>query len=131
MSTGGTSYAGGNGSGALVVCNTGALAASYTQASSITGGKGYAWDSGSNTYYFAGGGAGTTGGNTSYCRIGSSGTQTKGGDGSGGLLVLYANNIQNDGQIVSNGSAGAGGSCYLPGSYRGAAGGRRFRTEDL
>ena len=129
-STGGTSYAGGNGTGGLVRCNSSAVSTSYTQASSTTGGNGTAYDSGNATYYFAGGGAGTIGGSTGYCRIGSSGTQTKAEDGTGGLLILYANKMQNDGKIVSNGSAGAGGACYLPGNYRGAVGGRRIWPED-
>ena len=122
-SSGGTSYSGGNGTGGMVRCNTSALSASATQASSTNGGAGSAYDGGSNTYYFAGGGAGTRGGNSSYCRIGNGNTQTKGADGTGGLLMLYANNLTNDGKIVSNGSSGAGAWCNLPGSYRGAVGG--------
>ena len=122
-STGGTSYAGGNASGGMVRCNSAALAASYTQASATAGGNGYAYDAGSNTYYFAGGGAGITGGTSSYCRLGSSNTETKAQNGTGGLLILYANSLENDGTISSNGLNGAGASCYLPGSYRGAVGG--------
>lgn len=68
-STGGNSYSGGNGAGALVRCNYPAIGASYTQASSTAGGNGNASDKGSNTQYFAGGSAGITGGSSSYCRI--------------------------------------------------------------
>ena len=122
-STGGSSYAGGNGSGAIVRCNSSAVAASYTEASSVKGGNGSAWDGGSETYYVAGGGAGQTPGSTSYCRIGSGNTETVAQTGVGGLLVLYADNLNNYGTISSNGSNGAGAWCYLPGKYRGAAGG--------
>lgn len=84
---------------------------------------GSAYDAGSNTYYFAGGGAGITGGTSSYCRLGTSNTQTKAEDGAGGLLILYTDTLENNGTISSKGSKGAGASCYLPGNYRGATGG--------
>ena len=80
-STGGNSYAGGNGSGAVVRCNAGALSAVYTEANSKNGGNGNAWDANQPTQYFAGGGAGLIGGTSSYCRYGTSGTETKAEDG--------------------------------------------------
>lgn len=130
-STGGTTYSGGNGTGGMVRCNSSALGASSTAATTTKGGNGSAYDSGGSTYYFAGGGAGVQGGSTSYCRLGSSGTQTKGQDGTGGLLVVYANSIFNDGKIEANGTNGAGGAVNLPGSYRGAVGGGGSRAEVL
>lgn len=80
-STGGNSYAGGNGSGAIVRCNISALPAVYTEASHEKGGNGNAWDNNAPTQYFAGGGAGLTGGESSYCRYGTTGTETKAQDG--------------------------------------------------
>ena len=122
-STGGTSYAGGNGSGSIVRCNSSAVSASYSQASKLKGGDGSAWDAGRETYYFAGAGAGTTGGNSSYCRLGTGNTETKASDGTGGLLLVYTKNLENAGIITSNGSNGAGAECSLYGRYRGAVGG--------
>lgn len=126
--TGGSSYSGGNGGGGMVRCNSGALSAAYTRASKASGGPANAYDGGSNTYYFAGGGAGQVGGASSYCRIGSGNTETKGHDGTGGLLILYTDYLKNDGTIVSNGSNGAGAWCYVGGSYNGAVGRRRLRS---
>lgn len=80
-STGGNSYAGGNGSGAVVRCNIYALPAVYTEASHENGGNGNAWDNNQPTQYFAGGGAGLTGGTSSYCRYGTDGSETKAQDG--------------------------------------------------
>lgn len=104
-STAGSTYSGGNGTGGMVRCNYSALSASYTAASALQGGNGSAYDAGTNTYYFAGGGAGVQGGSSSYCRLGTGSTQTKAENGTGGLLILYANSILNDGKIESNGSA--------------------------
>lgn len=85
-STGGNSYAGGNGSGGVVRCNIGYLPASYTEASQFSGGSGNAYDANAPTQYFAGGGAGLTGGNSSYCRWGTSGTDVKAEDGVGRII---------------------------------------------
>ena len=123
LSTGGTSYAGGNGSGGVVRCNDSPVGAGSSQASTTNGGNGTAWDRGSNTYYFAGGGAGQVGGSSGYCRLGTGNTDTAAPYGVGGLLVVYADNLTNYGTISSNGSNGAGAWCSLPGSYRGAVGG--------
>lgn len=122
-STGGTSYGGGNASGGVVRCNCSALGASYTQASAVRGGNGYAYDDNSDSSYFAGAGAGVTGGSTSYNRISSSGTQTAGGTGVGGLLIVYSNDLKNDGEIASKGSNGAGGTYSFGKRYNGAVGG--------
>ena len=125
-STSGTSYAGGNGTGGLVRCNAGAIDETYTRAYAnhcgSMGGNGHAYDVG-NTYYFAGAGAGIVGGTSGYCRLGTENTDSKGHNGTGGLLVVYADNFNNQGTISSNGSNGAGAWCSLPGDYKGAVGG--------
>lgn len=122
-STAGTSYAGGNGSGGLVRCNGGAIGASTTAATLAKGGNGYANDGGNQSYnYYAGGGAGVSAGSSGK-QGNMSGYQSTGEIGSGGLLVVFANSLQNTGTISSNGSAGAGGSIRLSGTYVGAVGG--------
>ena len=64
--------------------------------------------------------------------------QSAGGTGTGGLLILYANSLQNEGQIVSNGTAGTGFTAryQLYGSYNGpdyagavGGGGSRWRFD--
>ncbi len=122
-STGGNSYSGGNGGGALVICNAPAVAASVTSATDSKGGNASAWDINNVTQYFAGGGAGITGGNSAYSRWGTAGSQTKGEDGTGGLLMLYADTLQNTGKISSEGSNGAGGTFAFNQRYNGAVGG--------
>ena len=122
VSTAGTSYAGGNGTGGLVVCNTYAIDDSYTKATNVYGGDGYAYDVG-NSYYFAGAGAGIIGGTSAYCRLETTNTDNRAGSGTGGLLVIYADRLNNSGTISSNGSNGAGAWCNLPGEYKGAVGG--------
>lgn len=130
-STGGTSYSGGNGSGGVVNTNAAANTAASVQASTNSGGNGYAYNNGSYVDWFAGGGAGITGGNSAYYGGTSSGTETKGQTGTGGLLILYANSLTNEGTIESNGSHGAGANRVFGDRYQGATGGGGSRTEDL
>ncbi len=122
-STGGNSYAGGNGSGALVRCNIGAIGASATQATNTSGGNAHAYDKNSNSSYFAGGGAGTIGGNSAYNRVSTSMGQSKAENGVGGLLMIYSENFTNEGSILSEGSEGAGGTFNLIKRFNGVAGG--------
>lgn len=123
--TGGTSYSGGNGSGGVVSTNRSATSGSETVATFTNGGPGYAYNpTTSGISWFAGGGAGTVGGNSAYFnRSATSDTTPKGGTGTGGLLVIYANQLDNGGTISSNGTNGAGASCRFSGTYSGAAGG--------
>lgn len=101
----GTSYSGGTGGGAAL----GEINISgYTaEAGTINGGKG-----GKSKSHFlgnAGSGAGNPGGTDG--NVGS-----KGSNGTGGLLIIYANNIINNSIIESNGSNGGTG-------YKNAGGG--------
>lgn len=129
-STGGTSYSGGNGSGGVVNTNGPANSQASVQASDNRGGNAYTYNSGAWVDWFAGGGAGIVGGNSSYYGSATSaGTDTKGQNGTGGLLVLYANSLTNEGTIESNGSNGAGANRAFGNSYGGATGGGGSRPE--
>ena len=103
----GTSYSGGTGGGAAYLSNA--------SAGSSIGGKGgnAAWRD--NIKGGSGGGAGNPGGNRAAFASHST-TATKGSNGTGGLLILYASNVENKGSILSNGSAGGSGGnvgwCY-------------------
>ena len=100
----GTSYSGGSGGGGTYGSN-----AQQAEDGAANGGKGgngvgtekYAWG--------VGGGAGNPGGTHLS-------NAQKGENGTGGLLIIYANNFCNKGQITSNGSKGGN-------AYRGAGGG--------
>lgn len=81
VSTGGNSYSGGNGSGGLIITNTTAIGATATEAKDKKGGAGYAYDPNSNISWFAGGGAGITGGNSAYRYKSTAYTDLKGEDG--------------------------------------------------
>ncbi len=86
----GTSYSGGAGGG-------GNNAASTAGSGAVNGGAG------GNAGGDSGGGAGNPGGN-------GSGTGVAGSSGTGGLLIIRANNLINNGTISSNGSNGGDGS---------------------
>lgn len=122
-STGGTSYAGGNGSGSVVNSNAAATPKTTGQASLNYGGSGYSYNSGNYVEWFAGGGAGIIGGNSGYYGCSTANTEAKGQNGSGGLLLLYTNDLTNNGIIESNGTNGAGANRYFTSSYRAATGG--------
>ena len=131
VSTGGNSYSGGNGSGGLLITNAPAIGASATEATPKKGGSGYAYDPNNNISWFAGGGAGITGGNSGYRNKSSAYTDTKGEDGTGGLLMLYSDTLTNFGKISSEGSKGAGAdsrtafTTYWKGAAGGGGSGRR------
>lgn len=133
LSTGGNSYSGGNGSGGLVITNSPAIGANATEATAKKGGTGYAWDPNSNISWFAGGGAGITGGNSSYRNKSSVYTDTKGEDGTGGLLMLYSSTLTNFGKISSEGSKGAGADSKtsFTAYWKGSTGRRRFWTVEV
>lgn len=88
-------------------------------------GNGSAYDGGNQAYhYYAGGGAGIIGGSSSYQGdFDRSKSDTKGESGTGGLLMLYADTLYNSGEIVSEGSNGAGGTFKFYRNYNGAVGG--------
>lgn len=92
-------------------------------ASASKGGNASVYDSNSKTQYFGGGAAGITGGSSQYARWSTAGTDTKGQDGVGGLLMLYSDTLTNTGKISSEGSNGAGGTFKFSQRYNGAVGG--------
>ena len=93
-SAAGTSYSGGAGGGAKSKSGTG-------QAGGANGGKGGDGLGGSYTagtgYYRAGGGAGNPGG-------GANDNGTKGNNGTGGLLIIFADDYENTGSITAKGT---------------------------
>jgi hypothetical protein len=114
----GTSYSGGSGGGASTFRGSGKYVAG--SGSSTGGAGGYAV---SNRYsntsgYSAGGGAGNPGGAPSYS---SSYPAYAGGTGTGGLLIIYANSLYNNGTISSNGALGGPGAGASGGSSGGGS----------
>jgi prepilin-type N-terminal cleavage/methylation domain-containing protein len=112
----GTSYSGGTGGGATASREVG----TYTgYAGSSTGGAGGAGRStkySDSNGYNVGGGAGNPGGvgsGTVCC------THAPGDNGTGGLLIIYANNLNNSGIISSDGVSGG----YGIGASGGSSGG--------
>lgn len=108
----GTSYSGGSGSGGIRVDASNAT--SYTNSSIPSnyggvGGDGLGRQGNSTPNIYGGGGAGNPGG-TGYYSTGSSNKKTwtggVGSTGTGGLLIIYANEFNNLGTIKSNGSPG-------------------------
>ncbi len=93
----GTSYSGGAGGGAG--CGKWGQ---YGKAGSSTGGAGGAGDAWGTRVPSAGGGAGNPGGRGVNAN--------SGGTGIGGLLIITANSIENNGTITANGSKGGNGS---------------------
>jgi len=105
----GTSYSGGSGGGGAYLEGAGSNVTGGTGSS--TGGAGGAGKGARNytqsgTQANAGGGAGNPGANG--VKINSSGTTStyKGSDGTGGLLIIYGNEVNNIGNIESKGSNG-------------------------
>ena len=98
----GTSYSGGTG-GASIFGNVSGI----VEPSEQNGGQGgSATVNSSYNGYVMGGGAGNPGG---FGKLGSSyNSLYDGQNGTGGLLVIYSNNILNNGKIESNGSKGGG-----------------------
>ncbi len=122
---GGNSYAGGSGTGGLLITNAPAVGPSATEGTQESGGAGYAYDIAAGVSWFAGGGAGINGGNSSYFQKSTDNTDTKGEDGVGGLLMIYSDTLTNTGKISSEGSKGAGANSnsIFNERYKGATGG--------
>ena len=102
----GTSYSGGAGGGG---CNINCYSKIKAEDGSSTGGKGgdgigYRYSS-SWASRLAGGGAGNPGGNGGQNDSGNA-IDGAGKNGTGGLLIIYSDNINNTGKIESNGSKG-------------------------
>ncbi len=101
----GTSYSGGTGGGSV--------SRIYTNGNA-TGGQTFGGVGGSSTAYqnsctynkSAGGGAGNPGGNGA---IWCSGYAEKGKNGTGGLLIIFTNTLENNGTISANGANGGAG----------------------
>ncbi len=118
----GTSYSGGSGgAGVYRWINWNEKLAESTYAASNAkpnggaGGTGYGLqtDSGNGYGNGGGGGAGNPGGTNGWTGNGRVYTNTPGGLGTGGLLVIYSEEFNNVGSIVSDGSYG--GSCHANG----------------
>ena len=106
----GTSYSGGCGGGGI---NVNYRKGTYTGNSAIPNGK--AGGAGIGIRYestwanrIAGGGAGNPGGIGGYNGTGNY-TELSGGSGTGGLMILYTNKLNNLGNILSNGRSGGNG----------------------
>lgn len=109
----GTCYSGGAGGGAAG-CTAGSATGGTGGANGGAGGNGHA-NSGSTSSSYAphshGGGAGNPGGSGSVYRTGQGvGTASKGDDGTGGLIIIFAKTFENNNQIISNGSNGGSAS---------------------
>ena len=107
----GTSYSGGSGGGGINTNYGGTLAAGNAAVNGGAGGAGYSYRG--NTSWgarIAGGGAGNIGGvgksTASGSKLGSNNASYSGQNGTGGLLVVYTDNLYNIGTISSNGSVG-------------------------
>ena len=118
---------GGGGSGAGRSSGTGGNAAAGTSYSGGSGGGGCDADGGCHGgHAVANGGAGGAG--TRYGGGGAGnpgGTHHKngpGGTGTGGLLIIYVNDFNNNGLIVSNGTAGGGDNYVGKGGAGGGSG---------
>ena len=119
----GTSYSGGAGGGATRNGTSGSFSGGQ---GSDTGGAGGNAGRPSNYSSGAGGGAGNPGGAKS-----PGGAQANpGGTGTGGLLILYGNSIQNRGTISSNGAVGGAGT-YAGGGSSGGGSINIFYTESI
>lgn len=113
ISTGGTgtSYSGGSGS-AAITSHSDNITHIQPDTSNIggSGGNGYAIRNVYTWTIAAGGGAGNPGGKYSAF---AGGQGSNGKNGTGGLLIIYAQSIENNGQIESKGSSGGDGIGYL------------------
>lgn len=118
----GTSYSGGTGGGGTGVNYPSSGSAETGAAKGGKGGNALGTNYGGWATRAAGGGAGNPGGEG--MRAGTlSYTIGKGENGTGGLLVIFANNIANNGQIDSNGSKGANYDGYNYGGGGSSGGG--------
>jgi flagellar basal body-associated protein FliL len=113
----GTSYSGGSGGGGCSARNSGSWYADSAAANGGAGGNGLTRRDNSTAYH-AGGGAGNNGGLGSVNN--SLTTYIKGQDGTGGLLILYADTLINNSTISSNGCIGGGDAYHAEGGSSGA-----------
>lgn len=114
----GTSYSGGSGGGGAVKRSSGTSYAG--NGSSVGGPGGAAFSSRYSSWYTAGGGAGNAGGLGKHYSTASYDYQYSGATGTGGLLIIYSNQLVNNGSITSNGSSGGGGTAPGGGSGGGS-----------
>ena len=117
----GTSFSGGPGGGGIDInCYSTIYAADGSNTGGEGGaGRGLRYSSGWE-YRYAGGGAGNPGGNGGGDGLGNQ-PAYKGEDGTGGLLVIYTNNLNSTGIIESNGSNGSRGGRSEGGSSGGGS----------
>lgn len=116
----GTSYSGGSGGGGSHDGHCNRIEAGNGSSNGGAGGAGNScpYNGYSAAEFIGGGGAGNSGGHGSYSVhnaasgyiLNAINDTYKGQDGTGGLLMIYANDIQNNGSINSNGSQGGGGA---------------------
>ena len=129
----GTSYSGGSGGAGVYrwvnwnqTIATDAYLASNGKSNGGAGGTGYALQTDYNNGYGngGGGGAGTPAGTNAWTGNGRIYENSTAETGTGGLLIIYANYLNNTGLITSNGSKGAGaranGGCGTGGAGSGA-----------
>ena len=118
----GTSYSGGAGGGGNDGGDptTGREYQTVTAGSSQGGAGGHGARSNSSPIQKGGGGAGNPGGQSA---VGVTlGNEFKGANGTGGLLIIYANSFENTNNITANGaSGGAGGEVRAGGSSGGGS----------
>lgn len=116
----GTSYSGGSGS-AGITSHSNNITYIQPDISNIggNGGNGYAYRELTNWKIAAGGGAGNPGGKYGTY---AGGTGENGKNGTGGLLIIYARSIENNGDIEAKGSNGGNGVGFLT-TGGGASGG--------
>ena len=106
----GTSYSGGAGGGGNDhgQPSTGREYQTVTAGSSVGGAGGHGARANSSETEKGGGGAGNPGGQSA---VGVNlGNEFKGANGTGGLLIIYANNIVNSNNITANGASGGAGN---------------------
>lgn len=116
----GTSYSGGSGGGGAVTRTDEVVASEGISGGS--GGNAKTYTNTGSVTWIAGGGAGLPGGNGYSCSksVCTDNTNTNGTSGTGGLLVIYANSVDNTGSITAKGSIGGGGStAQAPGGSSG------------
>ena len=125
----GTSYSGGSGGGGLSVnYRNGTHKANSASPNGGAGGNGYGLRySSSWTTRYASGGAGNPGGIGASNGNGND-QRYNGQTGTGGLLVIYSNNIINNGMIYSNGSTSTTGTYATGGSSGGGSINIFYRT---
>ena len=113
--TAGTSYSGGTGGGGIDTNYGGTYSAGNGEINGGAGGTAYSYRAKSSwAVRCAGGGAGNIGGTGKYtasgATLGANNANYYGQNGTGGLLILYADTLYNKGNITSEGSKGGAGN---------------------